>query len=89
MKLIDLGQGVIITDQAGQSKCIISATILDYNRNTVFGIRLDGKKLWLGKYDTVEEAEKVKNFINESLIEKRRCDLRYLELDKTYYGNKF
>ena len=75
--------GVTITDQAGQSKCIISATILEYNRNTVFGVRLDGKKLWLGKYDTGEEAEKVKNIINASLIEKRRCDLRYLELDKT------
>ncbi len=73
---------VTITDQAGQPKCITSATILEYNRNTVFGVRLDGKKLWLGRYNTVEEAEKVKNIINESLIEKRRCDLRYLELDK-------
>ncbi len=39
---------VTITDQAGQPKCITSATILEYNRNTVFGVRLDGKKLWYG-----------------------------------------
>ena len=83
MKLTDLSQGMIITDQAGQSKYIISATIMEYNKNTVFGIGVDGKKLWLGKYDTVEKAEKVKNIINTSLIEKRIFDLRYLELDKT------
>ena len=83
MKLTNLGQGMIINDQAGQSKYIISATIMEYNKNTVFGIGVDGRKLWLGKYNTPEEAESVKNIINESLIEKRRCDLRYLELDKT------
>jgi hypothetical protein len=69
----------IIIDQAGQSKRIISATILEYNKNTVFGIRLDGRKLWLGKYNTEEEAENIKNIINTSLIEKRGCDLRYLD----------
>lgn len=71
---------VTIIDQAGQPKRIISATIMDYNRNTVFGIGLDGKKLWLGKYNTEQEAENIKNIINTSLIEKkRRCDLRYLD----------
>lgn len=68
-----------VIDQAGQPKHILSATIMEYNKNTVFGIRLDGKKLWLGKYNTPEEAENIKNIINTSLIEKRRCDLRIIE----------
>jgi len=67
MKVTDLGQGMIITDQAGQSKYIINATIMEYNKNTVFGIGVDGRKLWLGKYNTPEEAEKVKDIINTSL----------------------
>ena len=54
-------------------------TILDYNPTTLFGITADGKKTWLGKYNTSEEAKKIKNIIDVSIIEKRRCDLRYLD----------
>ena len=69
---------ITIIDQAGQTKRIVGVTIMDYNRNTVFGIGLDGKKLWLGKYNTEQEAENIKNIIDTYLTEKRRCDLRYL-----------
>jgi hypothetical protein len=68
-----------IIDQAGQTKHIVGVTIMEYNKNTVFGIGVDGRKLWLGKYNTAEEAENIKNIIDTCLTEKRRCDLRYLE----------
>lgn len=70
---------IVVLDQGGQVKRITDVTILDYNPTTLFGITIDGKKTWLGKYDTKEEAENVKNIINTSLIEKRRCNLRYLD----------
>ena len=70
---------IVVLDQGEQVKRITGVTILDYNPTTLFGITIDGKKTWLGKYDTKEEAENVKNIINTSLIEKRRCNLRYLD----------
>lgn len=71
-----------VIDQAGQTKHIVGVTIMEYNKNTVFGIGVDGRKLWLGKYNTAEEAENIKNIINTYLTEKRRCDLRYLVKNK-------
>jgi hypothetical protein len=58
-----------IVDQGGQLKSIIRATILDYNRTTVFGITPENKRTWLGKYNTPEEAEKVRNHINRKISE--------------------
>jgi len=74
--------GMTVIDQAGQTKYIVGVTIMEYNKNTVFGIGVGGRRLWLGKYNTPEEAENIKNIINTYLTEKRRCDLRYLDENK-------
>lgn len=58
-----------IVDQGGQLKSIIGATILDYNRTTVFGITPENKRTWLGKYNTPEEAEKMRDYINRQISE--------------------
>ena len=58
-----------IIDQGGQLKSIIGATILDYNRTTVFGITPENKRTWLGKYKTPEDAEKVRDYINRKISE--------------------
>ena len=58
-----------IVDQGGQLKSIIRATILDYNRTTVFGITPENKRTWLGKYKTPEDTEKVRNHINRKISE--------------------
>lgn len=57
-----------IIDQGGQVKQIVGVTILDYNKNTVFGIGVDRRKTWLGKYSTPELAEKVYNDIRKRLL---------------------
>lgn len=57
-----------VIDQAGQTKHIVGVTIMEYNKNTVFGIGVDGRKLWLGKYNTAEDAEKVCNDIRKRLL---------------------
>ena len=58
-----------VIDQAGQPKQIVGVTIMDYNKNTVFGIGVDGRRLWLGKYDTPEKAKMIKNIIDTYLTE--------------------
>lgn len=58
-----------VIDQAGQLKQIVGVTIMDYNKNTVFGIGVDGRRLWLGKYDTPEKAKMIKNIIDTYLTE--------------------
>jgi len=63
-------EGILtIVDQGGQLKSIIGATILDYNRTTVFGITPENKRTWLGKYKTPEDAEKVRDHINRKISE--------------------
>lgn len=56
-----------VMDQAGQLKNITGATILEYNRTTVFGETVNGKRTWLGKYNTPEEATRVQHYINEAI----------------------
>lgn len=59
---------MLVLDQGGQLKSIIGATILDYNRTTVFGLLTAGnKRTWLGKYKTPEQAERVQRQVNRAL----------------------
>ena len=59
-----------VIDQAGQTKHIVGVTIMEYNKNTVFGIGVDGRKLWLGKFRTPQEAEVEKRRLEKAIEEK-------------------
>lgn len=48
---------MLVVDQGNQHKNIVAATVLDYNQNTIFGTEPSGKRTWLGKYDTPEQAQ--------------------------------
>lgn len=47
---------MLVIDQGLQHKPIVSVTTLDYNKKTIFGVDLNGKRTWLGKYDTEDHA---------------------------------
>lgn len=50
---------MLVIDQGLQHKPITAVTTLDYNKKTVFGIDHNGKRTWLGKYDTENHAQVV------------------------------
>jgi hypothetical protein len=58
---------MLVIDQGKQCKNIVAVTILDYNLNTIFGLDVNNKKLWLGKYDTPSHALIVCKDVNRAI----------------------
>lgn len=66
----DTLNSIVVLDQGGQAKRITGVTILDYNPTTLFGITTDGKKTWLGKFRTPQEAVEKQREIEKAIEEK-------------------
>jgi hypothetical protein len=64
---------MLVIDQGNQYKNIVAVTILHYNRTTVFGIDTNGKKTWLGKYDSPEHTEIIARDINRAIKNNVEC----------------